>query len=765
LQTGVLGNSANFDILFRTDNVNRMRLMETGTYNVDGYNIDNSGFLYLGLTPSALTNREAQSVLHIDGTGNNQGLPQTLGFRDWMRPGISFTHNSDRMYVGPKAGEAQDETEAVINWSDNEDSFPGLGPDVLRFLFTGQGGGSTLISGDPLDDQDYDGVEVARMTGDAKMGVGPRWTNDILPKRALDVVHRNKDPQFRLTYEGDDNDIQGGSHADFQVDEEGNTFIKPELNGARAPLVIGFLNDEEDDPYNPTYLDVAGLTRIRNLPSDPNPDCLILGWSLDIVNGAAPEDQFLNRLDFPDVDDPECWGLSGDGTWINFCDQFTDLDWETDGTDVWTGHGQNGYPDGDVTIGDTPGNNARLSIIEVADSPWRSGQYVEVLGTPNALGIMRGILVNTAGPAGNQHIGVDSEARDGKFAIAGRFTTILDTDQSEWCAGTAGYAFGSVEAGHDVIGVYARAENTDPQGAITPLNTRPIGLYAEGINNGGTAGATAASFFGNLQQLTAPITLSDESVKNNIEDIEGGTDLLLQINPKTYNYNFETAFGIAGDTTTAYGFLAQELTETFPEATAVYYTPARYDTSGAILSESAHHLGVKYDYFIPLLVAGFKEQNGFIAEQAQIIEDQEETIEELENQLADLSESLDQLQESVAQLNAVVEQNQAKSTDCCEKISNLIGDAGKLGKQSSLEQNVPNPFQDVTQIDYNLATNGTVRLIITNELGQPIETLVNREMSSGQHSVRWNASNQAPGVYYYTLYFNGDLITKKMIKL
>jgi hypothetical protein len=55
-QTGILGSATNFDVLFRTDNVNRMRLMESGTYNVDGYNIDNSGFLYLGLTPSALTN-------------------------------------------------------------------------------------------------------------------------------------------------------------------------------------------------------------------------------------------------------------------------------------------------------------------------------------------------------------------------------------------------------------------------------------------------------------------------------------------------------------------------------------------------------------------------------------------------------------------------------------------------------------------------------------------------------------------------------------
>ena len=83
-QTGIFGSTSNFDVLFRTDNVNRMRLMETSTYNVDGYNIDNSGFLYLGLTPSALTGFEAQSALHIDGTNNFSGSPQGQGFRDCL---------------------------------------------------------------------------------------------------------------------------------------------------------------------------------------------------------------------------------------------------------------------------------------------------------------------------------------------------------------------------------------------------------------------------------------------------------------------------------------------------------------------------------------------------------------------------------------------------------------------------------------------------------------------------------------------------------
>ena len=96
-----------------------------------------------------------------------------------MKAGITFTHNGDLMYVGPKRNQ-QDITDAVISWADN--AFAGeVGPDVLRFLFTDRSNGSTAISSNPLNAQDYDGVEVARMTGDAKMGVGPMWTNEFLP--------------------------------------------------------------------------------------------------------------------------------------------------------------------------------------------------------------------------------------------------------------------------------------------------------------------------------------------------------------------------------------------------------------------------------------------------------------------------------------------------------------------------------------------------------------------------------------------------------
>lgn len=101
--TGILGSTTNFDILFQTDGINRMRLMETGTATINGYSIDYDGHLGLSLTPAFFGTGSGGStpfsLLHLNGTGNSGFGPQQLGYRDWMQPGIIFTHNSDMMYL------------------------------------------------------------------------------------------------------------------------------------------------------------------------------------------------------------------------------------------------------------------------------------------------------------------------------------------------------------------------------------------------------------------------------------------------------------------------------------------------------------------------------------------------------------------------------------------------------------------------------------------------------------------------------------------
>ncbi|MEE9443695.1 MAG: LamG-like jellyroll fold domain-containing protein [candidate division Zixibacteria bacterium] len=79
--------------------------------------------------------------------------------------------------------------------------------------------------------------------------------------------------------------------------------------------------------------------------------------------------------------------------------------------------------------------------------------------------------------------------------------------------------------------------------------------------------------------------------------------------------------------------------------------------------------------------------------------------------------------------------------------------------------NHPNPFNPTTRISFALPQTAHVRIDIFNLLGRRVETLVDRGCEAGYHSVEWNASHLASGVYLYRLQ-SGDFIdTKKMLFL
>jgi hypothetical protein len=77
-------------------------------------------------------------------------------------------------------------------------------------------------------------------------------------------------------------------------------------------------------------------------------------------------------------------------------------------------------------------------------------------------------------------------------------------------------------------------------------------------------------------------------------------------------------------------------------------------------------------------------------------------------------------------------------------------------------QNYPNPFNPVTTIEYSVVNPGNVQLIIYNQLGQQIETLVNEVKPAGNHTAVWNASNFPTGRYIYQLKTETKSITRKM---
>ena len=81
----------------------------------------------------------------------------------------------------------------------------------------------------------------------------------------------------------------------------------------------------------------------------------------------------------------------------------------------------------------------------------------------------------------------------------------------------------------------------------------------------------------------------------------------------------------------------------------------------------------------------------------------------------------------------------------------------------SLEQNYPNPFNPSTTIEYYTSVPGKVVLKVFDMTGKEVESLVDENQPAGKHSVEFNASGFASGVYIYKISTNNFSASKKLI--
>jgi subtilisin-like proprotein convertase family protein len=81
----------------------------------------------------------------------------------------------------------------------------------------------------------------------------------------------------------------------------------------------------------------------------------------------------------------------------------------------------------------------------------------------------------------------------------------------------------------------------------------------------------------------------------------------------------------------------------------------------------------------------------------------------------------------------------------------------------SLSQNYPNPFNAGTKIDFSLPRSSEVKIVLYDMLGRETMVLVNSSLTGGKYGVYLNANNLASGIYFYSMYLDGNLFaTKKM---
>jgi hypothetical protein len=92
---------------------------------------------------------------------------------------------------------------------------------------------------------------------------------------------------------------------------------------------------------------------------------------------------------------------------------------------------------------------------------------------------------------------------------------------------------------------------------------------------------------------------------------------------------------------------------------------------------------------------------------------------------------------------------------------------GTIPSSIHLAQNYPNPFNPTTEIQFSLPNQVNVTLEVYDITGRLVTTLINENMSTGNYSVTWDATNRfgqtvSSGVYLYRLQAGDIVETKRM---
>lgn len=90
------------------------------------------------------------------------------------------------------------------------------------------------------------------------------------------------------------------------------------------------------------------------------------------------------------------------------------------------------------------------------------------------------------------------------------------------------------------------------------------------------------------------------------------------------------------------------------------------------------------------------------------------------------------------------------------KLKLPTSDMNDLPTKFELYQNFPNPFNSLTQINYDLISVSHVELYIYNILGEKVYELINKAQEPGYYHFNWDSSDLATGIYIYEIKIQSD---------
>jgi hypothetical protein len=367
-------------------------------------------------------------------------------------------------------------------------------------------------------------------------------------------------------------------------------------------------------------------------------------------------------------------------------------------------------------------------------------------GTSNtAIGSLA-MVANTTG-INNTATGADAlHSNNGSFNTAVGLSALYNTTASEFNTAVGYGAGGTFDNGWNNVFIGA---NTDVNG---PGYFNVIALGKNAIctaSDEAVIGNSSTNIIGGFAAWE--IFIPDVRVNKNIKQNVPGLAFINKLAPVTYNLDLDAVDRIiqppqrkdatgkltqptqnelaarkAKEQVVYTGFIAQDVEKAAKSL--------NYDFSGVDAAKNDKDLyGLRYGDFVVPLVKGEQE---------------------LSKENDSLKSVLSSLQDQINELKAMIVANQST-------VSNQS--AVVLSDASSLQQNIPNPFDHTTTINYTLPqTYSSAKIIITDNSGKTLKELsIN---AKGKGSLNIDASTLSSGAYQYSLIVDGRLIgTKQMI--
>lgn len=283
-----------------------------------------------------------------------------------------------------------------------------------------------------------------------------------------------------------------------------------------------------------------------------------------------------------------------------------------------------------------------------------------------------------------------------------------------------------------VLAFFTAANNT------TTLGTERMRINSQGRTRIQETGTGALGFSLNVYGTAAKTgggvwsTLSDRRVKSNVKDFEDGLEQIMQIKPKWFSYKKSTKMD---DGSMHVGIIAQEMQKVAPyTVTEVDWQVEDGEKNNIGLDKVLTYDGTAVTYML-----------------VNAVQEQQEMIEEKDRQIEEILAQLETLTKQVAKL-----QGNGSVQDV-----NLQNDAQLTG--ATLEQNVPNPFNSATVINYNVPeTAADAKITILDNQGKVVKTV---DVQVGQGQLNLEASTLPSGTYHYQLSVDGDVIDSKAMIL